>query len=342
MIRPPPGTSDTTSDDTARASVGSPRAASANSAACSRRSEQIADAPQHAVAGEGARRGQGDDQHHRHRREHDQPRQHQLGVDGAGQPAVARPGPPDERQQDQSAAQLGERRVLGEEPGDLRQREHEDEVEEQLERRDDRLVRVGADESAAPPFLLDRRAHRRELDPMRRTRSSRPRRKSAAEFVSGRARGAASAPRRCPDPAARPRRGAPRSARRRAPGARAPARARGSRPATPTAARRCARGSPPTRPARRAASAWLPSSAACVESPASASATLNWSPTWRASARQSRNPSRAASPLPRARSSHALSISGSTSRRSSPSRRRSSSASPRRCSDRSRRPWTMS
>ena len=177
---------------------------------------QIADAPQHAVAGEGARRGQGDDQHHRHRREHDQPRQHQLGVDGAGQPAVARPGPPDERQQDQSAAELGERRVLGEEPGDLRQREHEDEVEEQLERRDDRLVRVGADESAAPPFLLDRRAHRRELDPMRRTRSSRPRRKSAAEFVSGRARGAASAPRPCPDPAARPRRGAPRRRRRRA------------------------------------------------------------------------------------------------------------------------------
>ena len=62
----------------------------------------------------------------------------------------------------------------------------------------------------------------------------------------------------------------------------------GSRSRTPTAARRSARGAAADAPASRAASVHRPSRAACADSPASASPTMNWSSTWRASARQSR------------------------------------------------------
>ena len=97
---------------------------------------EVAQPPQHAVVAERARRGERDHQHRGHRREHHEPRQQQLRVDGARQPRVARPRPPDDREHHEPAAQLRERRVLGQERRDLRQREHEHEVEEQLQRRD--------------------------------------------------------------------------------------------------------------------------------------------------------------------------------------------------------------
>ena len=103
---------------------------------------EVAEAPQHAVLGERPRRGQRDDEHGGHRREHHEPRQHELGVDRARQPGVARPGPPDDREDDEAAPELRERRVRGHERRDLREREDEDQVEEQLERRDRRVARV--------------------------------------------------------------------------------------------------------------------------------------------------------------------------------------------------------
>ena len=97
-------------------------------------------AEEHAVVVEHAR-------HHERRDEHRDQRDEQrgaddavLGVDGVRQPGVGRPRPPERGQHEHAAADPGERRVVGEQRRDLREREHEDEVEEELPRRDAVLV----------------------------------------------------------------------------------------------------------------------------------------------------------------------------------------------------------
>src|SRR5262249_10283349 len=59
---------------------------------------------------------------------------------GVGQPGVRGPDPPERREDQQAAPEPAPRRILREHRRDLREREDEDEVEEQLERRDPLLT----------------------------------------------------------------------------------------------------------------------------------------------------------------------------------------------------------
>ena len=79
-----------------------------------------------------------------HGREQDEPARERVGVDGIRHPGVAAVHPPDQAQHHDDAQQAAPVRGLEEHRRQLRQREDEDEVEEQLERRDPlRLLRVG-------------------------------------------------------------------------------------------------------------------------------------------------------------------------------------------------------
>jgi hypothetical protein len=63
-----------------------------------------------------------------------------LGVDDVRQRRIRRPRPPERPQHEHTSTDPGEGRVVGEERCDLREREHEDEVEEKLARRDTVLL----------------------------------------------------------------------------------------------------------------------------------------------------------------------------------------------------------
>ena len=76
-----------------------------------------------------------DDQQRRHRGEDDQPHRALLGVDDAGQPGVADPGPPEHAEHQQALGQPRPGRVVGHQRRALGDREDEDEVEEELQRR---------------------------------------------------------------------------------------------------------------------------------------------------------------------------------------------------------------
>jgi len=58
------------------------------------------------------------------------------GLEGVREPGVTRPRPPDRREDQQPATEAAPGEVARHELGDLGDREHDDEVEEQLERRD--------------------------------------------------------------------------------------------------------------------------------------------------------------------------------------------------------------
>ena len=75
-----------------------------------------------------------------------------LGVNGVRQPCVGRPRPPERGEHEYPAADPCERRVVGEQRRDLREREHEDEVEEELPRRDAVLVFDGRDAHLSRPY----------------------------------------------------------------------------------------------------------------------------------------------------------------------------------------------
>ena len=77
-----------------------------------------------------------DDQQGDHRAEDHHPHLHVLRVDDAGQPRVADPRPPQQRQDQQPLADALPGGVVGHQLRALRDREHEDEVEEQLQRAD--------------------------------------------------------------------------------------------------------------------------------------------------------------------------------------------------------------
>ncbi len=85
---------------------------------------------------EGLRHAERGDQQRRHRAEDDQPHGALLGVDHAGQPGVADPGPPEHAEHQQPLAQPRPGRVVGHQRRALGDREDEDEVEEELQRRD--------------------------------------------------------------------------------------------------------------------------------------------------------------------------------------------------------------
>jgi hypothetical protein len=90
-----------------------------------------------------------------HRREYRDADDALLGIDRARQPRVADPRPPQGAEHEQALGQARPRRLVGHERGALREREDEDEVEEELERRDVRLFAqrrleaAGAEEVAA-------------------------------------------------------------------------------------------------------------------------------------------------------------------------------------------------
>ncbi len=97
----------------------------------------------------------------RHGGEDREPDDALLGVDDAGQPGIADPAPPQHAEHEQSLREPRPRRRVGHQRGALREREHEDEVEEQLQRRDGLALaqhrgharRAGGDGGAHPGMI---------------------------------------------------------------------------------------------------------------------------------------------------------------------------------------------
>ena len=104
--------------------------------------EEVGEAEQHSVVSESARHRQGDAEHRRHRGKHRQSDAALVDVQRARQPCVTGPRPPDRRKDEHPVEHSAPSRVVREQARDLRDREHEDEVEEELERRDLVLVAV--------------------------------------------------------------------------------------------------------------------------------------------------------------------------------------------------------
>ncbi len=75
-----------------------------------------------------------DHEQRRHRREHRQPNRPLLGIDDAGQPGVGGPGPPEDAEDEQPLRDPLPGRLVRHQRRALGQRQHEDEVEEELER----------------------------------------------------------------------------------------------------------------------------------------------------------------------------------------------------------------
>jgi hypothetical protein len=83
-----------------------------------------------------ARDGERDDEERAHSTEEEQAEAEQIGRDRIRQPRVAVVHPPDDRQHHDDVQRAGRISARDEDAGQLRDREDEDEVEEQLERRD--------------------------------------------------------------------------------------------------------------------------------------------------------------------------------------------------------------
>jgi hypothetical protein len=102
--------------------------------------EEVGDAEQDGVVAERARHGQRDAEHRRHRGEHHQPNATLVDVRRARQPGVGAPRPPKRRKNEHPAEDSTPGRVVREQGRDLGDRENQDQVEEELERRDLMLV----------------------------------------------------------------------------------------------------------------------------------------------------------------------------------------------------------
>ena len=102
-----------------------------------RRVQHAHDEVRHGEPGSLVLEGVGDGERHeepgRHRREHDHSRDRVLDVDRVGHPRVGRPRPPHHREHERRAGESLRSRVLEDERCHLREREHEHEIEEQLE-----------------------------------------------------------------------------------------------------------------------------------------------------------------------------------------------------------------
>ena len=88
------------------------------------------------VVAEGLRRGERSDEERGHRREQEEADRALLGIDDAGQPGVPDPRPPEQAEQQERLADALPRRMTDHDRRALRDREHEDQVEEELEGRD--------------------------------------------------------------------------------------------------------------------------------------------------------------------------------------------------------------
>ena len=104
--------------------------------------EEVGDTEQHGVVSKGARHRQGDAEHHAHRGEHHQPDATLVDIHRARQPRIYAPRPPERGEDEHPAEDATPRRVVREQDRDVGDREHEGEVEEELERSD--LVFVAA------------------------------------------------------------------------------------------------------------------------------------------------------------------------------------------------------
>ena len=104
------------------------------------------------VVPEGMRRGEGRYQEGAHHGEDEQPLLALVGGDVVGEPGVGAPRPPERGEHQHALPQALPGRVLSHQRRDLGQREHEDQVEEQLERG-----------HALLGHLLPGRAHRRTV-----------------------------------------------------------------------------------------------------------------------------------------------------------------------------------
>ena len=98
--------------------------------------EEVRDREQQRVVPEGAGNREGDEEHRPGRGEHDESDTTFVDIGRARQPGVGLPRPPDRGEDEHPAENAGPRRVVGEQLCDLRHREDEREVEEQLERSD--------------------------------------------------------------------------------------------------------------------------------------------------------------------------------------------------------------
>ena len=98
--------------------------------------EEIGDAEQHRIVSERARHRQGDAEHGAHRGEHHEADATLVDIHRARQPRVHAPRPPERRENEHPAEDSTPRRIVREQARDLRHREHEDQVEEELERSD--------------------------------------------------------------------------------------------------------------------------------------------------------------------------------------------------------------
>ncbi len=92
------------------------------------------------VVAEHVRDGERRHEHRDHGAEHHDPDLALLGIDGVRQPGVGGPRPPEDAEHDEALREPGPGRVAADQRGDLREREDEDEVEEELERSDTLLA----------------------------------------------------------------------------------------------------------------------------------------------------------------------------------------------------------
>jgi hypothetical protein len=97
---------------------------------------RVGDGEQQRVVVEGFRDRERRCQERPHRGEHEEALDPLLRGDVVRQPGIAAPGPPEQGEHEHALAEALPGRVVRHEQGDLGQREDEDEVEEELERRD--------------------------------------------------------------------------------------------------------------------------------------------------------------------------------------------------------------
>ena len=145
--------------------------------------ERVGAGEEERVVAERPRDGERRDQHRAHGGEHRDSNRPLFGVDRVRQPRVGGPRPPEHREDEHALDEAGPGRIVDDETGHLRQREDEDQVEEELERRHPLLGALLPLAPARPPSKpilrhagssssdLGRRAQR---DPVDGTRARRP------------------------------------------------------------------------------------------------------------------------------------------------------------------------
>jgi hypothetical protein len=104
--------------------------------------DEVRNAEEQRVVSEGARYRQGDAEHGSHRGKHRETDAALVHIHRARQPRVDAPPPPERCEHEHAAEDSAPGRVVREQARDLRDREHEHQVEEELERRDLVLVVV--------------------------------------------------------------------------------------------------------------------------------------------------------------------------------------------------------